>query len=154
MTAHPPTASALGADISRWRIASPFSVSETADRLERVIAFNPAIRIIARINQSEFAIDAGKPVAPIVQLMFENADFARQIMESNPEGAFHLPVKALMWERPTAAGVQVWLRTTDPEDLDPSGAGRSQFVRDIAAILGVMIDRVVDPGDPLTASGQ
>jgi hypothetical protein len=70
----------------------------------------------------------------------ENADFARQIVESDPEGAFHLPVKALTWEQPTAAGVRVWPRTTDPGDLDPSDAGSSQFVGDIAMILGAMID--------------
>ena len=133
---------------------SPFSVAETADRLEQVIALNPAIQIIARIDQSQIATDAGRPAAPIAQLLFQNSDFVRQIVERDPEGAFHLPVKALMWEQPTAAGVRVWLRTTDPEDLDRSDAGPSQLVGDIAAILGAMIDRVVDLDDPLTASEQ
>jgi hypothetical protein len=34
------------------------------------------------------------------------------------------------------------------EDLDPSDAGPSQIVCDIAAILSAMIDRVVDFDDP------
>lgn len=119
-----------------------------------MIALNPAIQIIARIDQSQIATDARRPVAPVAQLLFQNSDFARQIVERDPEGAFNLPVKALMWEQPTGSGVRVWLRTTDPEDLDPSDAGPSEFVGDIAAILGAMIDRVVDLDDPLTASEQ
>lgn len=64
---------------------SPFSVVETADRFQRAIAPNSAIRIIARIDQSQVAIDAGTEVAPMMQLLFENVRFTRQIMEANPE---------------------------------------------------------------------
>lgn len=59
----------------------------------------------------------------------ENADFARQIVEVT-QGCI-----------------------PPPGDLDPSDARPSQFVGDIAMILGAMIDRVVDLDDP-TASGQ
>jgi uncharacterized protein (DUF302 family) len=152
MTAHPPTASAPGADISRWRVASPFSVVETADRLQRAVALNPAIRIFARIDQSRIATEAGADVAPMVQLLFENIRFTRQIMETNPEAVFNLPVKALIWQESTHAGAPVWLRTTAPEELEPSPGRRSAFIHDVAMILGAMIDRVIDPDDALAVA--
>jgi uncharacterized protein (DUF302 family) len=154
MTGRLPTASALGADISQWRVPSPFSVAETARRLERLLALNPAIRIIARVDQSQIAADAGGQMSPVVQLLFENVRFARQIVEADPEGAFNLPVKALIWQEETDAGEGVWLRTTDPDDLDPSPTVKSAFINEIAAILGTMIERTVDPLDPLLGSEE
>ena len=141
--------SAPGADISRWRVASPFSVAETVDRLERVIRLDPAIRIFARVDQARMAAEGGGHIAPVVQLLFENVRLARQIMQVDPEAAFNLPIKALIWQEAAAAGSRVWLRTTDPDSLEPQPTGGSAFIADIAAILGAMVDRTINPGDPL-----
>ncbi len=88
----------------------------------------------------------------MVQLLFENIRFTRQIMEANPEAVFNLPVKALIWQESTDAGAPVWLRTTAPEELEPSPGRRSAFIRDVAMILGAMIDRVIDPDDALAVA--
>jgi uncharacterized protein (DUF302 family) len=124
-------------------------VAETVDRLERAIRLNPAIRIFARIDQARLAAEGGGHIAPMVELLFENVRFAHQIIEVDPEGAFNLPIKALIWQEDTAAGLRVWLRTTDPTSLDPAPRRGSAFIADLEAILGGMIDRTINPGDPL-----
>ena len=47
------------ADISRWRVRSPFSVPETVRRLETVIRLHQDIRYRARIDQAETVAAAG-----------------------------------------------------------------------------------------------
>lgn len=138
---------APAADSSRWRVRSPFSVPETVRRLETAIRLHPDIRLLARVDQAETVAAAGGSVRPIIELLFENVRFVRRLVEIDPEAAFNLPIKALIWQECRTAGVQVRLPSTDPQSLVPEPPGVSAVIADIEKILRRMIERTIDPAD-------
>lgn len=135
---------APGAETRRWRVTSPFSVWETAHRLTTVIGLNADIRLIAAVEHAE----------NVTALLFEDVHFVRRIVHFDPEAAFQLPIKALIWQERRTPTDLVWLRTTDPRALVSNDSDVPASVGEIEVILEQMIGRSIDPSDSLQFWGR
>lgn len=93
-------------------LPSPYSVSETADRLEALLLAKE-MKIFARIDQAAEAATAGLTLRPTILLIFGNPKTGTPLMEQFPSLAIDLPLKALIWESPET----VYLSFTSPEYL-------------------------------------
>jgi len=100
---------------------SPYSVPETMDRLERVLA-SKGIKVFARIDQAAEAQQAGLTMLPMELLIFGNPRAGTPIMVAAPVSGLDLPLKALAWQDNAGAA---WLSFNSPEyfrqrfDLSP-----------------------------------
>jgi uncharacterized protein (DUF302 family) len=94
-------------------LASPWSVAETAQRLEAVFAAKK-IKLFARIDQSAEAAAVGLKLRPTILLVFGDPAKGTPLMDSHPTLAVDLPLKALIWEVHPG---QVTLSLTSPEFL-------------------------------------
>jgi uncharacterized protein (DUF302 family) len=93
-------------------VPSPYSVPETADRLERLLIAK-GMKIFARIDQAAEAAAVGMTLRPTLLLLFGNPQAGTPLMEQFPSLAMDLPLKALVWE----ASGKVHLSFTGPEYL-------------------------------------
>jgi uncharacterized protein (DUF302 family) len=84
---------------------SPYSVTETIDRLEAVLQAK-GITIFARIDQQAEAEKVGLSLSPTQLLLFGNPKAGTPLMVAEPTIALDLPLKVLLWE---AADGKVWL---------------------------------------------
>lgn len=82
-------------------VESPYSVSETADKLVKVLT-SKGITMFARVNHAKGAANIGQSLPPTVLLIFGNPKLGTPLMNSNREIGLDLPLKALIWE--TAEG--------------------------------------------------
>lgn len=78
-------------------LASPYGVSETVDRLEKILG-EKGFRIFARINHAEGATKAGLELRPTELLIFGNPSKGTLLMQSNQSAAIDLPMKYLVWQ--------------------------------------------------------
>ncbi len=91
-------------------IASRNTVSETLDRLEKVLKAKN-ITVFARIDHAAGAASVAMPLRPTELLIFGNPRGGTPLMQSNQASGIDLPLKVLAWQ--DAAG-QVWLTFNDP----------------------------------------
>lgn len=77
--------------------ASPYSVPETLDRLERA-AENAGATVFARIDHQDNAEAAGLDLAPVSVLIFGNAQMGTPFMAANPRAGLDLPVRVVAFE--------------------------------------------------------
>ena len=94
-------------------VASNHSVSETADRLESILA-GKGMNVFARIDHAAGAKKAGKSLPPTELLIFGNPKVGTPLMQCGRSIAIDLPQKALIWE--DEAG-KVWISYNDPAYL-------------------------------------
>lgn len=94
----------------RWMRKSPYSVRVTADRLLSKLAEFPEVMIVADVDQREVSALSDKEVEDAVCLMFQNTKLVGNLLSSNIEVGFELPIKAFIWK---AKDGQVWIRCTD-----------------------------------------
>lgn len=92
---------------------SPYSVSETLDRLEAILQ-TKGITVFARIDHSGEANKIGLFMPPTQLLIFGNPAGGTPIMVAAPLSAIDLPFKALAWEDTDGT---VWLSYNDPHYL-------------------------------------
>lgn len=92
---------------------SPYSVSETLDRLEALL-HSRNIKIFTRIDHSGEAQNAGLSMPPTQVLIFGNPKGGTPVMVANPLSAIDLPLKALAWQDPAG---KAWLTWNDPQYL-------------------------------------
>ena len=92
---------------------SPYSVSETLDRLETLLLAKD-VTIFARIDHASEAARVGLSMPPTQLLIFGNPKGGTPIMLTNPLSAIDLPLKALAWQSSTGAVSLSW---TDPHFL-------------------------------------
>lgn len=80
-------------------LASKYPVSETMDRLERVVtaarAQNSRLQVFARID---FRALSGEDIKPSELLIFGGGALVPRLTSSNPVVAIDLPIKVLVWE--------------------------------------------------------
>ncbi len=117
------------ADHGMVHLRSPHPVPETLARLKEQVQAR-GIPILAEIDHSGAAAQAGLTMRPTVLLIFGNAKSGTPVMVASPTAALDLPLKALAWE--DAEG-QVWLSYNTPaylqqrhgilENLAPNLAG-------------------------------
>jgi uncharacterized protein (DUF302 family) len=94
-------------------LPSPYSVVETADRLERLLAAK-GMKIFARIDQAAEAIAVGLTLRPTILVLFGNPKAGTPLMDQFPSLAIDLPLKVLVWESTEG---KVYLSFTDPKYL-------------------------------------
>jgi uncharacterized protein (DUF302 family) len=93
--------------------SGPWSVRETAERIEAVLAAKK-IKLFAHIDQSAEAAAVGLTLRPTVLLVFGDPGKGTPLMESYPTLALDLPLKALIWESKPG---EVYLSVTSPDFL-------------------------------------
>jgi uncharacterized protein (DUF302 family) len=94
-------------------VKSIHNVQETADRLESVLQ-SKGMTVIARINHSAAAQNAGMTLRPTELLIFGNPKVGTPLMQCQQSIALDLPQKALIWEDESG---MVWISYNDPEYL-------------------------------------
>jgi uncharacterized protein (DUF302 family) len=105
------TAQAGPADVPGLVVkASPYSASETMDRLATVLE-KKGITIATRWSHHQGARDAGIPLRPTELIVFGNPKVGSHFFTSAQTAGIDLPMKALAWED---ADGQVWLGYNDP----------------------------------------
>ena len=93
-------------------LTSPYSASETADRLVNFLQAK-GMKIFARIDQAAEAQAVGLILRPTILILFGNPTAGTPLMEHFPSLAVDLPLKALVWE---CTG-KVYLSHVSPEYL-------------------------------------
>jgi len=78
-------------------VASPYSVKETADRLETII-LKKGMKIFNRINHAEGAKMVGVPLRDTELLIFGNPKVGAPLMQCAQTIGLDLPMKALIWQ--------------------------------------------------------
>ncbi|MGA7522113.1 MAG: DUF302 domain-containing protein [Acidobacteriaceae bacterium] len=86
---------------------SPFSVSETVDRLQKTLAAK-GIRLFALVDHSGEAEKAGLSMPPTQLLIFGNPAAGTPVMLAAPSAALDLPLKILVWQDPAGAVHLSW----------------------------------------------
>lgn len=114
--------------------SSPYTVSETLDRLEAVLR-SKGVKVFARIDHSEAATGAGLAMRPTQVLIFGNPKVGTRVMNVAPTIAIDLPFKALAWE--DAAG-HVWLSYNSTEYLAQRHRVAEDVIRPLAAIESLL----------------
>lgn len=94
-------------------MSSSYSVAETGDRLETVLAESGLTQFI-RIDHASGAESVDLDLRPTEVIVFGNPRVGTPLMQCNQEAAIDLPQKALIWE--DEAG-QVWIGYNDPNYL-------------------------------------
>jgi len=94
-------------------LPSPYSVLETADRLENLLLAK-GNKIFTRIDQAAEAASVGMTLRPTILLVFGNPKAGTPLMEQFPSLAIDLPLKALIWE---SSDKTVYLSFTSPDYL-------------------------------------
>lgn len=90
--------------------ASPYSVSETLNRLESVLT-QKGITIALRWAHGARANGVDIPLRPTEVMIFGNPKLGSHLMTSAQTAGIDLPLKALAWQD---ANGQVWLAYNDP----------------------------------------
>ncbi len=109
---------------------SPYSVTETIDRLEAMLQAK-GITIFVRIDQRAEAKKVGLSLRPTQLLLFGNPKAGTPLMVAEPTIALDLPLKILAWE---AADGEVWLSYNDPDYLKQRFSISDELVKNIAVI--------------------
>jgi uncharacterized protein (DUF302 family) len=111
-------------------LSSPRSVPETLARLEAIVQ-SKGIAVLARIDHSGDAAQAGLEMHPTKLLIFGNAKAGTPLMIASPTVAIDLPLKALVWED---ADGKVWLSYNSPNYLKQRHAIPDNLLQNIAGI--------------------
>jgi uncharacterized protein (DUF302 family) len=90
---------------------SPYSVTETLDRLETVLRAK-SIKVFARVDHSGEAEKVGMKMPPTQVLIFGNPKGGTPVMIASPKSAIDLPLKVLAWEDNLG---KTWISYQDPE---------------------------------------
>lgn len=109
---------------------SPYSVTETVDRLEAILQAK-GITIFVRIDQRAEAKKVGLSLRPTQLLLFGNPEAGTPLMVTEPTIALDLPLKILAWE---AADGKVWLSYNAPDYLKQLFSLCDELVKNIAVI--------------------
>lgn len=89
---------------------SPYSVSETLDRLHKVLE-SKGITVAMRWEHGARAKAVGIPLRDTEVMIFGNPKLGSHLMTSAQSGGIDLPMKALAWRD---ANGKVWLAYNDP----------------------------------------
>lgn len=119
---------------------SPYSVSETLDRLETILLSN-SITLFARIDHAGEATKVGLFMPPTQLLIFGNPKGGTPIMLTNPLSAIDLPLKALAWQSSAGAVSLSW---TDPSFLQQRFVLPEEVVAPIES-LSTLIEQAIAP---------
>jgi uncharacterized protein (DUF302 family) len=121
------------------RIASPYSVPETLQRLETLLQ-SKGLKIFARIDHSSEAAQVGLEMHPTQVLLFGSPKGGTPVMLAAPSVAIDLPLKALVAEDDQG---KVWITYNDPEYLQKRHGIPPELVRNLAG-AGALLQKAVE----------
>ncbi|PCH74935.1 MAG: camphor resistance protein CrcB [Rhodobacteraceae bacterium] len=107
---------ALGASVASAemiRVASPYSVAESLDRLEQAVT-GAGAKVFARVEHAKGAASIGQDLAPMAVLIFGKPQLGTPAMQVNPLAGVVLPARVLAYEDSDGA---VWLAYENPADM-------------------------------------
>jgi uncharacterized protein (DUF302 family) len=120
-------------------IASPYSVDETLDHLQKLLDAK-GIRIFALIDHSGEAAKVGMEMHPTKLLIFGSPKGGTPVMLAAPTVALDLPLKALVWEDDKG---KVWISYNDPAYLQKRHGIPADLVKNLAG-PGALIQKAVE----------
>lgn len=94
-------------------VASPHSVADTTDRLERIVTAK-GFRVFARVDHAQGAAGAQMALRPTQLLIFGNPKGGTVLMQQSQTAGIDLPLKYLVWQD---ADGKVWVGWNDPAQL-------------------------------------
>lgn len=89
---------------------SPRSVELTTERIIEQIR-NQDLIYFETVNHDEIAASRGITIAPMREILFEDADLTTTLIECQPTTAIDLPMKILVWEE----NEDVYIAFMDPD---------------------------------------
>jgi uncharacterized protein (DUF302 family) len=119
-------------------VSSPYSVSETVERLESIIR-TKNLTIFARIDHSDEAAKVGLKMRPTQLIIFGSPKGGTPMMIASPTLAIDLPLKALVWEDSDG---KVRVSYNDPVYLQRRHNISDELLKNISGI-GVVLEKAV-----------
>jgi len=119
--------------------ASPYSVEETLQHLEKLLEAN-GISILARVDHSGEAAKGGMEMHPHKLLIFGSPKAGTPLMLAAPSTALDLPLKALVWEDDHG---KVWVSYNDPEYLQRRHGIPADLIKNLGAV-GPLAQKAVE----------
>jgi uncharacterized protein (DUF302 family) len=120
-------------------IASPYSVDETMQHLESLLAAK-GVAIFARVDHSGEAAKVGMEMHPTKLLIFGNPKAGTPVMLAAPSVAIDLPLKALVWEDDQG---KVWVSYNAPEYLQQRHGIPADLLKNIS-VVGALVQKAVE----------
>ena len=121
------------------QVASPYTVDETVNRLESILA-ERGVRMFALIDHSGEAAKIGMKMRPTKLVIFGSPKGGTPVMVAAPTLAIDLPLKALVWED---EGGKVWVSYNSPEYLQQRHGIPQELVKNIAGV-GAVVAKAVE----------
>jgi uncharacterized protein (DUF302 family) len=119
--------------------ASPYTVDETVNRLESILA-ERGVRMFALIDHSGEAAKIGMKMRPTKLVIFGSPKGGTPVMVAAPTLAIDLPLKALVWED---EGGKVWVSYNSPEYLQQRHGVPEDLIKNIA-VAGALVAKAVE----------
>jgi uncharacterized protein (DUF302 family) len=121
------------------QVASPYTVDETVNRLESVLA-ERGVQVFAVVDHSGEAEKVGMKMRPTKLVIFGNPKGGTPVMLAAPTLAIDLPLKALVWEDENG---KVWVSYNSPEYLQQRHGVPQDLMKNIA-VAGVLVAKAVE----------
>jgi uncharacterized protein (DUF302 family) len=120
------------------QVASRYTVDETVNRLESILA-ERGVRLFALIDHSGEAEKIGMKMRPTKLLIFGNPKGGTPVMVAAPTLAIDLPLKALVSED---EGGKVWVSYNSPEYLQQRHGVPEDLIKNIAVVGALAAEAV------------
>jgi len=121
------------------QVASPYTVDETVNRLESVLA-ERGVQVFAVVDHSGEAEKVGMKMRPTKLVIFGNPKGGTPVMLAAPTLAIDLPLKALVWEDEDG---KVWVSYNSPEYLQQRHGVPEDLIKNIA-VAGALVAKAVE----------
>jgi uncharacterized protein (DUF302 family) len=121
------------------QVASPYSVEETLQRLESILAAR-GLQIFALIDHSGEAQKVGMQMRPTKLLIFGSPKGGTPLMLASPSIAIDLPLKALITEDEKG---KTWVTYNSPEFLQQRHSVPEDLIKNIAGV-GTLVAKAVE----------
>ena len=119
--------------------ASPYTVDETLNRLESVLA-ERGVQVFAIVDHSGEAEKVGMKMRPTKLVIFGNPKGGTPVMLAAPTLAIDLPLKALVWEDENG---KVWVSYNSPEYLQQRHGVPEDLIKNIA-VVGPLVAKALE----------
>ena len=95
------------------KVASPYSVDESLNRLTTVVE-GAGAKVFARVEHAKGAAMIGEELAPMALLIFGKPEVGTPAMQMNPLAGVALPARVLAYQDSDG---KVWLAYENPADM-------------------------------------
>lgn len=138
------TAISLAATIANAemiKVASPYSVDETLDRLTGAVE-GAGAKVFARVEHAKGAAMINEELAPMALLIFGKPEVGTPAMQMNPLAGVALPARVLAYQDSDG---KVWLAYENPADMlaDFDIPADAPIVMKLTKVLGALTGKAV-----------